>query len=106
MRIKLVDQIGYSPSGVLVDHQQWIVFADDTQVGYLQKTPGAWLQCIVTFNEKTKAELIEAVNAKIASELGGVAMPVAPRKRRKRKPVDDTDASDVGKIDQAENEGV
>jgi len=101
MQIKLIDQIGYTPSGVMIDHQQWIVFCDDVQVGYLAKAPGAWLQCIVTFDDATKKELVEAINAKILSELGSVAMPVAPRKRKKRKPVDDTDASDVGQADKA-----
>jgi len=103
MQIRLTDQIGYSPSGVLVDHQQWIVFCDDVQVGYLAKSPGAWLQCIVTFSEETKKELVEAINKKISSELGGVAMPVAPRHRKKRETVDDTNESDVGKTDEAGN---
>lgn len=78
MDIKLIDHIGHTQSGQFVDHQQWIVFVDDVQVGYLPKFPGAWLQCIVAMDENVKEELIEALNAKVASEIGGIVMPVDP----------------------------
>jgi len=78
MEIKLVDHVGKTSSGKHVDHNQWIVSADDVQVGYLEKKPGAWLQCIVSFDDETRAELIEAVNRKTAADIGGVAMPVDP----------------------------
>lgn len=78
MEIKLIDHIGEAPNGTAVDHGQWIVFCDDVQVGYLPKEPDAWLQCIVSFDETTKAELIQAVNKTAALNIGGVAMPVDP----------------------------
>lgn len=78
MDIKLIDHVGETQSGVFVDYQQWIVFAAGQQVGYLPKAPGSWLQCIVSMSEETKAELIEAISQKIASEVGGVVMPVDP----------------------------
>lgn len=73
--IKLVDQRGETPSGEEVVYDQWVVFADDQQVGYLPKSPGAWLQSIVTMDEATKAELIEAINKRVAADIGGVSMP-------------------------------
>jgi hypothetical protein len=75
LEIKLIDHVGESPSGLHVDHDQWIVFADDVQIGYLPKSPGAWLQCIVTMDEATKAEVIEAVNKRVVQDIAGVAMP-------------------------------
>jgi hypothetical protein len=78
MKIELKDHIGESPSGAAVDHNQWIVFCDGVQVGYLPKYANAWLQCIVSFDETTKAELIQAVNETAALQIGGVAMPVDP----------------------------
>jgi hypothetical protein len=78
VEIKLTDHIGTSQSGLLVDHQQWIVSVDGVQIGYLPKAPGAWLQCIVSMDEATKVEVTEAINAKVASEIGGVVMPVDP----------------------------
>jgi hypothetical protein len=78
MEIKLIDHIGEAPNGTPVDHEQWIVFCDDVQVGYLPKQPEAWLQCIVSFDETTKAELIQAVNETAALKIGGVVMPVDP----------------------------
>jgi hypothetical protein len=75
VEIKLCDHVGESPSGLHVDHDQWIVFADDVQIGYLPKSPGAWLQCIVTMDEATKAEVIEAVNRRVVQDIAGVAMP-------------------------------
>jgi len=76
--IKLIDHIGETQSGRLVDHQQWIVFVDDVQVGYLPKSPGSWLQCIVFMDEATKAEVVEAINRRIDTGIGGVVMPVDP----------------------------
>jgi hypothetical protein len=76
--IKLVDHIGESPSGEKVDHEQWIVFVDDVQIGYLPKYANAWLQCIVTMDEDTKAEVVEALKKRVANEIGGVVMPVDP----------------------------
>jgi hypothetical protein len=76
--LKLIDHIGETPSGLKVDHEQWIVFADDVQIGYLPKTPGAWLQCIVSMDDDVKAELIESINKRVAADIGGVVMPVDP----------------------------
>jgi 23S rRNA U2552 (ribose-2'-O)-methylase RlmE/FtsJ len=73
--IKLIDQQGEAPSGEIIVYDQWVVFADGQQVGYLPKSPGAWLQCIVTMSEDTKAELIEAINLRVAEDIGGVSMP-------------------------------
>lgn len=73
--IKLVDQQGMTAGGDIVYYDQWVVFADGVQVGYLPKSPGAYLQCIVTMSEETKAELIEAINLRVAADIGGVAMP-------------------------------
>ena len=78
MDIKLIDHVGQTQSGRFVDHQQWIVFADDVQIGYLPKYPNAWLQCIVSMNEETKSEVIDAIKEKIENEIGGVVMPVDP----------------------------
>lgn len=78
MNITLSDHIGTSPTGEHVDHGQWVVFCDGVQVGYLQKKPGAWLQCIVFMDEATKAELIEAVSAAASQHVGGAAIPVDP----------------------------
>jgi hypothetical protein len=75
VEIKLCDHVGESPSGLHVDHDQWIVFADDVQIGYLPKSPGAWLQCIVTMDEATKTEVIEAINRRVVQDIAGVAMP-------------------------------
>ena len=76
--IKLIDHVGESPSGQHVDHEQWIVFADGVQIGYLQKIKGAWLQCIVSMDEETRDQVIEAVNQKVADNIAGVAMPPEP----------------------------
>ena len=73
--IKLVDQQGMTNGGEIIVYDQWVVFADGVQVGYLPKTPGAYLQCIVTMSEETKGELIEAINKRVAADIGGVAMP-------------------------------
>ena len=78
MDIKLIDHVGQTQSGRFVDHQQWIVFADDVQIGYLPKYPNAWLQCIVSMNDETKSEVIDAIKEKIENEIGGVVMPVDP----------------------------
>lgn len=73
--INLFDQRGETPSGEVVVYDQWVVYADGVQIGYLPKAPGSWLQCIVTMDEATKAEVIEAINRRVANEIGGVAMP-------------------------------
>lgn len=73
LEIKLVDQRGQTPRGEDVVYDQWVVFADNQQIGYLPKTPGAWLQAIVSMDDATKAELIEAVNKRVAADIGGVA---------------------------------
>ena len=78
MKIELSDHVGLSPNGDTVDHNQWVVFCDGTQVGYLQKTPGAWLQCIVFMDEATKQELIEAVANAAQLKVGGAVIPVNP----------------------------
>jgi hypothetical protein len=78
IEIKLCDHVGESPSGLRVDHEQWVVFADDVQIGYLPKSHGAWLQCIVTMDEATKAEVIEAINRRVVQDIAGVAMPPEP----------------------------
>jgi hypothetical protein len=78
VQIELSDHVGESPDGKRVDHGQWIVFCDGVQVGYLSKKEGAWLQCIVSMNESTKAELIEAVSEAAKVNVGGAALPVDP----------------------------
>jgi hypothetical protein len=75
IEIKLIDQRGETPSGEEVVYDQWVVFADDQQIGYLPKSPGAWLQAIVTMDEATKADVIEAINRRVAADIGGVSMP-------------------------------
>ena len=78
MEIKLSDHVGESPDGKHVDHNQWIVFCDGTQVGYLTKSADSWLQCIVWMDEATKAELMEAVSREARIKLGGVVLPIDP----------------------------
>jgi hypothetical protein len=78
MRIELSDHVGTAPDGTHVDHEQWVVFCDGVQVGYLQKTDGAWLQCIVFMDDATKSELIEAVSRAARQKVGGAAIPVDP----------------------------
>ena len=78
MKIELSDHIGTAPNGTLVDLNQWIVMCDGTHVGYLQKTEGAWLACIVFMDEATKAELIEAVSKEARLKVGGAAIPPDP----------------------------
>lgn len=73
IEIKLVDQRGETPSGEEVVYDQWVVFADNQQIGYLPKSPGAWLQAIVSMDEVTKAEVIEAINKRVAADIGGVS---------------------------------
>lgn len=70
--------MGVSPDGKHIEHDQWVVFCDGTQVGYLQKAEGAWLQCIVFMDEATQAELIEAVSKATQLKIGGAAIPVDP----------------------------
>ena len=78
MQITLTDHIGTSTTGEPVDFNQWIVMCDGTHVGYLQKTDGSWLACIVFMDEPTKAELIEAVSKAARLKIGGAALPVDP----------------------------
>jgi len=78
VQITLTDHIGTSTTGQPVDFNQWIVMCDGTHVGYLQKTEGAWLACIVFMDEETKAELIEAVSKAAKMKIGGAALPVGP----------------------------
>ena len=70
--------MGESTSGERVDFNQWIVMCDGTHVGYLQKTDGAWLQCIVFMDDATKDEFIAAVSAAAHQKIGGAAVPVDP----------------------------
>ncbi len=78
MQIELNDHVGIAPNGERVEHNQWIVMCDDIHVGYLQKTEGAWLSCIVFMDDETKAELIEAVSAAAHQRIDGAAIPVDP----------------------------
>ena len=78
MQIELTDHVGTSPNGERVDFNQWIVMCDGTHVGYLQKTEGAWLSCIVFMEGDTKQELIEAVSKAAQQAIGGAALPVDP----------------------------
>ena len=78
MQIELNDHIGYSPNGDRVEFNQWIVMCDGIHVGYLQKTEGAWMSCIVFMDEETKAELIEAVSRAANHMIGGASIPVDP----------------------------
>lgn len=78
IEIVLTDHIGTGLKGQPVDHGQWIVMADGQHVGYLSKQPGAWFASIVAMDETTKTELVQAIEAKISGQVGGVAMPVDP----------------------------
>ena len=78
MEINLRDHVGQAPGGSPVDHGQWIVMCDGVHIGYLQKSEGAWLQCIVFMDEPTKAELIQAVSDAAWLKVGGAALPVDP----------------------------
>jgi len=78
VQIELTDHLGESNTGEVVEHNQWIVMCDGTHVGYLQKTEGAWLSCIVNMDEPTKLELIEAVSKAARLAIGGAAVPVDP----------------------------
>ena len=94
MQIELTDHVGYAPNGDRVEFNQWIVMCDGVHVGYLQKTEGAWLSCIVFMDEATKAELIEAVSAAAKQVVGGAALPVDPDFLDEGEN-DDTDESDA-----------
>jgi hypothetical protein len=76
--IKLIDHVGETQCGEHVDFNQWIVFADDVQIGYLQKTKNAWLQCIVSMDDEAKGRIIDAVNRRVANGIAGVVMPPEP----------------------------
>ena len=78
IEITLTDHVGTSRSGEPVDHGQWIVNADDVQIGYMSKAPGAWLACIVSLDDETRQRIVEAVNRKVEQEIGGIVMPPPP----------------------------
>lgn len=78
IEIKLIDHVGVDPFGNRVEHNQWLVIADGNHIGYLPKTENAWLACIVAMDEDVKQRIVEAVNRRIATEIGGVAMPPEP----------------------------
>ena len=78
IEITLTDHVGTSRSGEPIDHGQWIVNADGVQIGYMQKTPGAWLACIVSLDAETKQRIVDAVNRKVEKEIGGIVMPPPP----------------------------
>lgn len=96
MKIELSDHVGVSPDGKHVDHNQWVVSCDGTQVGYLQKADGAWLQCIVFMDDTTRDELIEAVAAAAHQRIDGAAVPVDPDFLKDEGESDDIDESDAG----------
>lgn len=75
VEIRLVDQVGQSLSGKEIIQDQWIVFADDIQIGYLGKAEGSWLQSIVSMDEETKRTIEASINEQIATAIGGVALP-------------------------------
>ena len=95
MQIELNDHVGVSPNGERVEFNQWIVMCDGTHVGYLQKTEGAWLSCIVFMDEATKLELIEAVSKAAQQKIGGAAIPVDPDFLKDEGDEDDIDESDA-----------
>ena len=95
MKIELNDHVGVSPDGKHVDHNQWVVCCDGTQVGYLQKAEGAWLQCIVFMDDATRDELIEAVSNAAQQKIGGAAIPVDPDFIEDEGENDDIDESDA-----------
>jgi len=78
IEIVLADHVGTSRSGQLVDHGQWIVNADGVQIGYMPKTPGSWLACIVSLDDETRQRIVDAVNRKVEQEIGGIVMPPPP----------------------------
>jgi hypothetical protein len=78
IEIQLIDHVGVSPMNEHVDHGQWIVKADGQHIGYLPKTPGAWLACIVAMDEDVKQQIVEAVNKRVAVEIGGIVTTPEP----------------------------
>lgn len=98
MQIELSDHTGVAPDGKHIDHKQWVVMCDGIHVGYLQKTDGAWLQCIVFMDDPTKAELIEAVASAARQKIGGAVIPVDPdflKDENEEGEDDDIDESDA-----------
>jgi len=77
--IQLIDHIGEGLDGSKVDHKQYIVMSDGVHVGYLPKTPGAWLARIVSMDDKDRDELIEAVNEHLGQTIGGAVIPPEPQ---------------------------
>lgn len=78
MQIELKEHIGTSRGGKPVDHNQFIVFCDGVQVGYMGKKPGSWLACIVAMDDDTKQELQAAINRTMQEPIGGVAVLPEP----------------------------
>jgi hypothetical protein len=78
IEIQLIDHVGVSPMGAHVDHDQWIVKADGQHIGYLPKTANAWLVCIVAMDEDVKQQIIEAVNKRVATDIGGIVTTPEP----------------------------
>jgi hypothetical protein len=101
MIIELFDHVGKSPTGEEVDHNQWVVMCDGVHVGYMQKSEGAWLACIVHMDEATKDELIEAVGKAAKIKVGGAAVPPDPDLETDEGENDDIDTSDFGNADKA-----
>lgn len=72
--IDLTDHIGVTIDGRTIDHNQWIVRANDQQIGYLSKLPDSWLSCIVSLDETAQAAIMQAVNRKLdGNKIRGVA---------------------------------
>ena len=88
--------MGVSITGTPVDHKQWVVMCDGQHVGYLQKSDGAWLQCIVFMDEPTKNELVDAVEKAASQKIGGTVIPVDPEYLKEEGENDDIDESDAG----------
>lgn len=78
IKVELRHHIGTSPSGVLTDHQQYIVMADGTHIGYLPKRPGSWVACIVAMDDDVKEKIQEEINKMLDMPIGGVVMPPEP----------------------------
>jgi hypothetical protein len=78
IEIQLFDHIGVSPMGERVDHDQWIVKADGQHIGYLPKADGSWLVCIVAMDEDVKQRIVEAVNRRVATDIGGIVTTPEP----------------------------
>jgi ABC-type protease/lipase transport system fused ATPase/permease subunit len=78
IEIQLIDHVGVSPMGDHVDHDQWIVKADGQHIGYLPKSEGAWLACIVAMDDDVKQQIVDAVNKRIVHDIGGIVTTPEP----------------------------